>query len=73
MPEEASALPSASTLGKRVMIAHKTPLSILEEEERRARFRLASYRAKLYNRGAASGMAAETRLRELERQVEARG
>jgi hypothetical protein len=48
-------------------MAVKTPLSMLEEEERRARLRLASYRAKLYSRSAISPMAAEMRLRELER------
>ena len=48
-------------------MAAKTPLSTLEEEERRARTRLASYRAKLYDRSAASPMAVKMRLRELER------
>jgi hypothetical protein len=48
-------------------MAAKTPIAMLEEEERRARTRLASYRAKLYNHSAASPMAVAMRLRELER------
>jgi hypothetical protein len=48
-------------------MATKIPLSTLEEEERRARVRLASCRAKRYKRSAASPMAVEMRLRELER------
>jgi hypothetical protein len=48
-------------------MAAKTPLSMLEEEERRARLRLASHRAKLYSRSASSPMAAGIRVRELER------
>jgi hypothetical protein len=48
-------------------MAAKTPLSMLEEEERRARVRLGAYRAKLHSRSAASPMATEIRLRELER------
>jgi hypothetical protein len=48
-------------------MAAKTPLSMLEEEERQARVRLAAYRAKLHTRSATSPMAADIRLRELER------
>jgi hypothetical protein len=48
-------------------MAAKTPMSMLEEEERQARVRLGSYRAKLHTRSAASPMAADIRLRELER------
>ncbi len=44
-----------------------TPIAILEEEERRARIRLAAYRARLYRHNGASPMATERRLRELER------
>jgi hypothetical protein len=45
----------------------KTALSILEDEELRARVRLAAYRAKLYDRNPGSPMAMAARLRELER------
>jgi hypothetical protein len=48
-------------------MAGNTPLPILEEQERRARTRLGSYRARLYRHDATSPMAAEMRLRELER------
>jgi hypothetical protein len=48
-------------------MAGNTQLLILEEEERRAPTRLASYRAKLYRHDATSPMAVEMRLRELER------
>jgi hypothetical protein len=47
-------------------MAGNAPLSILEEE-RRARTRLASFRAKLYQHDATGPMAAEIRLHELER------
>lgn len=49
-------------------MATKIAVSTLEEEERRAQVRLAAYRAKLYGRSAISPMAADIRLRELERQ-----
>jgi hypothetical protein len=45
----------------------QTPLEILEEEERRARIRLAAFRARLYRRDHASAIAVDRRLRELER------
>jgi hypothetical protein len=45
----------------------KTPISVLEEEERRARLRLAAFRARLYRSDGASPMATEARLRELQR------
>jgi hypothetical protein len=45
-----------------------TPIETLEEEERRARIRLAAYRASLYRRNGLSPMRAEMRLRERERQ-----
>ena len=48
-------------------MAAKVALSTLEEEERRSRCRLASFRARLYRRDAASPIAVERRLRELER------
>ncbi len=44
-----------------------TSLHTLEEEERRARLRLAAYRARLYRRDQASPMVTEIRLLELER------
>lgn len=46
---------------------HETPLSILEEEERRARIRLASFRVRLFRPDGMSPMTAEARLRELQR------
>jgi hypothetical protein len=45
----------------------KTPIAILEEEERRARIRLAAYRARLYRHNGASPIVVDRRLRELER------
>ncbi len=48
-------------------MAAKVPLSMLEEEERRSRRRLASFRARLYRRDSASPIVVERRLRELER------
>jgi hypothetical protein len=48
-------------------MAAKVSLSTLEEEERRARRRLAAFRARLYRHDAASPIAVERRLRELER------
>ncbi len=48
-------------------MAAKVSLSTLEEEERRSRLRLAAFRARLYRRDAASPIAVERRLRELER------
>lgn len=45
----------------------KTPISTLEEEERRARTRLAAFRAKQFHGGSSSPMAVDIRLRELER------
>ena len=48
-------------------MAAKVSLSTLDEEERRYRRRLASFRARLYRRDAASPIAVERRLRELER------
>ena len=48
-------------------MAANTPLSMLEEEERRARMPLGSFSAKLCSRSAISPMAAEMQLRELER------
>jgi hypothetical protein len=47
----------------------KPPISMLEEEDRRARTKLAAYRAQLLG-GGASPMAAEMRLRELERRAQ---
>lgn len=50
------------------MAANKrTPLPMLEEDERCARVKLAAYRARLYRHDGASPMAIEIRLRELER------
>ena len=43
-----------------------TPPEILEEEERRARMRLAACRAELYDHDRRSPIAVERRLRELE-------
>jgi hypothetical protein len=48
-------------------MAGKTPISKLEDEERRARMRLGSYRARLYRRNATSPMGTQMRLQELER------
>ncbi len=48
-------------------MAAKVALSTLEEEERRCRRRLASFRARLYRHDAASPIAVDRRLRELER------
>jgi hypothetical protein len=48
-------------------MAAKVSLSTLEEEERRSRRRLAAFRARLYRHDAASPIAVERRLRELER------
>ncbi len=48
-------------------MAAKVSLSTLEEEERRARRRLASFRARLYRHEAASPIAVDRRLRELAR------
>jgi hypothetical protein len=48
-------------------MATKTQLPILEEEERRARTRLASFRARLYRNDGASPMQTQIRLEELER------
>lgn len=45
----------------------KTPLPMLEEQEQRARMRLAAFRAKRFRRDSASPMAVEMRQRELER------
>jgi hypothetical protein len=45
----------------------KPPLELVEEEERRARVRLAAFRARLYRHDGASPIAVERRLRELER------
>jgi len=47
-----------------------TPLQTLEEEERRARVRLAAYRARLYRHGPMSPIVTDIRLRELERRWE---
>ena len=44
-----------------------TPIEMLEEEERNARLRLASYRARLYRHNGASPMETQRRLGELER------
>ena len=48
-------------------MAAKVALSTLEEEERRCRRRLASFRARLYRHDSASPIAVDRRLRELER------
>ena len=48
-------------------MAAKTPLPTLEEEERRARTRLASFRARLFRNDGASPMQTQIRLQELER------
>jgi hypothetical protein len=48
-------------------MAGKTPLAHLKEDERRARVRLASYRARLFDGKVANPVATEIRLRELER------
>ncbi len=45
----------------------KTPISTLEQEERRLHNRLAAYRAKLYRKDGASPIAVDIKLRELER------
>lgn len=44
-----------------------TPLEALEEEERRARLKLAAYRARLYCHDATSPAAPQIRLSEFER------
>ena len=44
-----------------------TPIEMLEDEERRARIRLAAYRARLYRSDGASPMKTQLRLAELER------
>jgi hypothetical protein len=48
-------------------MAAETPLADLVEEERRARFRLALYRAKVYGGRGSSPMVVDQRLSELER------
>lgn len=48
-------------------MAGKTPISMLEEEERRARTRLAAFRGKQFHGSGGSPMKVEMRLRELER------
>jgi hypothetical protein len=48
----------------------QTPISVLQEEERRARRRLAAFRAKLYEPGDGGAMRAKLRLHELERKWE---
>ncbi len=48
-------------------MASQQPVEKLEEEERRARTRLAAFRAKRYRHDNASPMAVEMRQRELER------
>ena len=48
----------------------KTPIEILEEEERRARVRLGAYRARLYRHNGSSPIVVDRHLRELERRWE---
>ncbi len=48
-------------------MASTTPVEMLEEQERRARMRLAAFRAKRYRHDGASAMSVEIRQRELER------
>jgi hypothetical protein len=48
-------------------MATRTPISQLEEEERRAQIRLAAFKARALRRDG-SAMAFDRRLRELERQ-----
>jgi len=48
-------------------MAAKTPMSMLEEEERRPPVRLGSDRAKPHDRSTVRPIAAEIRLRELDR------
>ena len=48
-------------------MASQTPLNQLEEQEQRARMRLAAFRAKRFRRDSASPMKVEMRQRELER------
>lgn len=45
----------------------KTPISMLEDDERRARRRLASFKARLYRDDSASPITTQRKLLELER------
>lgn len=61
--------PDAATFGAAYVLpmASRTPISQLEDEERRAHIRLAAFRARLLRRDG-SAIAYNRRLRELERQ-----
>jgi hypothetical protein len=56
-----------AAMRKEALMGAKTPLTVLEEEECRARIRLAAFGARLYRSDACSAIAVQRRLRELER------